>query len=94
MTPSNGGDPLDRVLCRLPVAAPDPVRAARTRRRCHLAMKRVRLSHLGEAHRRPARAPERRGFVRRVLEPAAVAGFSLVYLSGIILDVLRVRGVL
>lgn len=65
-------DDLD-MLSRLPAMAPDASRAERVRVRCH-----VRLSQ------KVARAHTRRRLWRRVLTPALVGGFCLVYLALVI----------
>jgi hypothetical protein len=94
MTPDNAEDWLDRALRRLPASEPDAKRSDRVRARCHTAIARRQRPKLDDVADRSRRSRGRRGFVRRVLEPAAVAGFSLVYLSAIILDVLRLRNAL
>jgi len=65
-------DDLD-MLSRLPAMAPDASHAERVRARCH-----ARLSQ------RVARAHMRRRLWRRVLAPALVGGFCLVYLVSVI----------
>jgi hypothetical protein len=94
MTNLHRDEGLDVALRRLPTAGPDPARSERVRARCHAAIARRYQPGLDEAADRSRRSRDRRGFGRRVLEPAAVAGFSLVYLSAIILDVLRLRNAL
>jgi len=82
MNPVNQDDPILRLLARLPEQTPDAARAQRIVRRCHSAMA-----------RRERRRLRRRRLARRSLEPAVVGGFSLVYLIGMVHDLLRWYGV-
>ena len=82
MTKHDQDDPLVRILSRLPAAAPDAARAARTRHRCHAAARRLE------------RAAQRRRELRRALEPVVVGGFALIYLVAVAADLLRWHGIL
>jgi hypothetical protein len=73
------GDPILRNLHRLPQLEPDRARAERVRMRCRAAV----------ARRDVANAPRRGTFTSRVIEPALVGGLCLIYLTAVILDVLR-----
>ena len=76
---SDEGDPILRMLSRLPAATPDPRRAARGLERCHSAA---------------SRRERRRRVTKRGLEVVLVGGFSLVYFLGLVHDVLRWKGML
>ena len=80
-------DPKDlgRILARLPVAVPDVARAEHVRARCHAA-----LARRQRAADRPGHGI---GRTERVLAPLLVGGFCLIYLSAVVLDVLRSQGV-
>jgi hypothetical protein len=76
-------DPAIRLMERLPRAAPDPARAARTRARCHAALGRQR------AVRRTARQVRARAW-----ESALVAGVCAAYLTEVVRSALHLYGVL
>jgi len=78
----NQDDPILRRLSNLTTPLPDPARAERTIERCHAVMT-----------RRVRRQQPRRGFGRRMLEPAVLGGFSLAYFVAIVDTLLRWRGV-
>ena len=77
MTSFDDHDSLDRMLGRLPSAAPDAARADRVRARCVEVM-------LRHHHRRPA------GSRARLVESFVVGGFCVVYGVAVVLDVARV----
>ena len=79
---SGHDDPVLNLLGRLPDAVPDPSRTTRVRSRMYRAL------------RRQQRARSRRQLVRRRLEAATVAGFSLAYVAVLVREVLRWRGIL
>lgn len=83
MTSGNADDPLLRGLARLPAAAPDEARAARSRARCHAAFERARLRR---------ERPARRSTAIRIVEAAFVGGLCLLYLSTVILEAVRLHG--
>ena len=79
-------DPVLRLLERLPAATPDAVRTERTQARCHqLAARQARSL---------ARRAELGSAIRRGLEPAVVAGFSVTYVIALVHTLLRWHGVL
>ena len=84
MTPDESRDPVLIGLGRFGTLTPDPRRSERVRARCH--------SMLTRRHQRAARAARGVNVARRVIEPALVGGFGLIYLSAMIFDVL-LRGV-
>jgi hypothetical protein len=84
MIPDEARDPILIGLGRLSALQPDATRAVRVRALCRAA-----LSRRQQRFTRTARG---RTVVRRVLEPALVAGFCLIYLLGVAYDVL-LRGV-
>ena len=75
-------DPTWHRLQRLTVIEPDPARSDRVRRRCRVAMA-ERPPHERHAIARPR-------YIGRILEPGLTYGLSVVYLSAIIYDVMRV----
>jgi hypothetical protein len=78
-------DPLIRRLAELPMAVPDPGRAARLRQRC-----RATLAHSAQgAAPAPVTAP--RHVIAR-LWPPVVAGLGAAYLAAVILVALAVYG--
>jgi hypothetical protein len=74
-------DPTSRLLADLPPAEPHHARSERVRSRCHAVL---------AAHR--SRAVTRRT-ARRLWEPL-VAGLGGMYVAGVMLEALRVYGVL
>ena len=86
MTPRHDDDShvesLDR-LCRL---TPNPERAARVRARCRIGLERRRSRQL-PAFTTIARAS-------RLLAPAIVAGFCLLYVAALLTTTLRLEGIL
>ena len=75
-------DPTWHRLQCLTVIEPDPARSDRVRRRCRVAMA-ARPQHVQSAIAPP-------GYLGRILEPGLTYGLSVVYLSAIIYDVMRV----
>lgn len=69
----------------LPFLAPDPRRADRVRMRCR--------TQLGRGQRRRARTAVMTGFARRVLAPAVVGGFCVLYVAALVTMTLRLYGV-
>jgi hypothetical protein len=67
---------------RLPAIAADPARADRVRARCHgvLAARRASLE----------RSRRRAAFWKRVVAPALVGGFCIIYICAVIVDALGV----
>ena len=78
MKPDVHDDPLLQMLSTLPVAVPDGGRSARALSLCHEEIRR---------RQRPS-------FAFRVVEPALVGGFALVYLMALMLDLLHWRGLI
>ena len=64
--------------------APDPGRADRVRMRCR--------TQLGRSRRRRARTAVITGFARRVLAPAVVGGFCVLYVAALVTTTLRLYG--
>ena len=83
MTFGPADDPLLRALACLPAAAPDEARAERARARCHAAFERARLRR---------ERPARRSTAIQIVEAAFVGGLCLLYLSTVILEAVRLRG--
>lgn len=79
-------DPILLQLSRLRRAAPDVLRTERTARRCRAV--------LARRARPSGPPPESRTFLRRILEPAIIAGFSLAYVVALVHNLLRWRGLL
>jgi hypothetical protein len=73
------------MLRNLPVLEPDAARAERVRARYRAAMAQHQLQ--------AARSARRAEFTARVLEHVLVGGLCLIYLSAIVGDVLRLRGI-
>jgi hypothetical protein len=84
MIPDEARDPILFGLGRLGTLTPNPTRSERVRARCH--------SMLKLRHQRAARGARRLDVARRVIEPALVGGFCLIYLSAMVYDVLRLQG--
>jgi hypothetical protein len=78
-------DPLLRSLRALPVLEPDPARAARVR---------ARGRDIFARRRRQATQPAGSSSIVVLLERALVGGLCLIYLSAVLHDVLRLRGIL
>jgi hypothetical protein len=72
-------------LGRLMALAPDPDRAERVRVRCR--------TQLGRSRRRAARTAVVSGFARRVLAPAIVGAFCVLYVAVLVATTLRFEGV-
>jgi hypothetical protein len=72
-------------LGRLMVLAPDPDRAERVRVRCR--------TQLGRSRRRAARTAVVSGFAWRVLAPAIVGAFCVLYVAVLVATTLRIEGV-
>jgi hypothetical protein len=85
MIPDEARDPILIGLGRLTALAPDPARAERVRTRCRAAVTRCQ--------QRVVRASHGRKVARHVLTSAVVAGFSLIYLSALVYDVLQLHDV-
>lgn len=81
MTPDKLRDPILMTLGRLSAISPDPARAERVRWRCQAELTRRR--------HRSERTARRRILTRRVLAPAFVGGFCLLYLSAVVYDVMQ-----
>ena len=81
MMPDDRDPTWHRLQC-LTVIEPDPARSDRVRRRCRVAMA-ARPQHVQSAIAPP-------GYLGRILEPGLTYGLSVVYLSAIIYDVMRV----
>jgi hypothetical protein len=79
------GDPMLRTLRRLPVLEPDTSRAERVRTRCRSTI--ARRHEQAESPGRP------RAFTAYALVPALVGGLCLMYLSAVVHDLLRLRGI-
>jgi hypothetical protein len=77
MNPFDLNDAIQRQLGRLVRPEADAAHAARIRQRCHAVLQRRHAI---------ARRP---GLAKRVLEPALVGGFSVIYLLAILFDLLR-----
>jgi hypothetical protein len=75
-------DPLLRNLARLSILEPDASRTERIRARCHRAIAR---------RQQAARIAPGASFTQLVLESALVGGLCLIYLSAVVLDVLRLH---
>jgi hypothetical protein len=73
-------------LKRLMPLTPDPDRSERVRVRC-----RMQLERNG---RNRARTAVIRGFTSRVLAPAVIGGFCLLYVVALVATTLRLEGVL
>jgi len=76
LTFGDANDPLLRALARLPTAATDEAREARVRARCHATLERTRL---------------RNDPGTQIAEAALVGGLCVLYLSTVILEVIRLR---
>ena len=72
-------------LKRLRSLTPDPRPADRVRIRCR--------NQLGRRRTRPARRNVITGFTRRVLAPAVIAGFCVLYIVALVTTTLRLHGV-
>jgi hypothetical protein len=77
-------DPLLDAVADLPLALPDPGRAARVRARCH--------ARLGRGARRRSRRPGSESADRRPLWEPFVAGLGLVYVGESVYLALRLYG--
>ena len=73
-------------LKRLMPLTPDADRSERVRVRCHMQLKRN--------GRRRTRTAATQGFTARVLAPAVVGGFCLLYAAALVITTLRLEGVL
>ena len=83
MTPLDDRDPLLRELGRLRPLAPDPVRSARLRAKCHAQLARRR----GRSEQNAAIGE----LVRRLLAPAVVLAGCALYVASLVGSVLRMR---
>ena len=81
MTRDELRDPMLLNLGRLSAISPDPAGAERVRSRCRAELTRRRY--------RAERTARRRILSRRVLAPAFVGGFCLLYLSAVVYDVMQ-----
>jgi hypothetical protein len=81
MTPDELRDPILMKLACSSTVSPDPARAERVRSRCQAELTRRR--------HRAERTARRRILTRRVLAPAFVGGFCLLYLSAVVYDVVQ-----
>ena len=75
----------DRLKLLIPLT-PDPDRRERVRLRCRMQLERD--------GRRRNRATKLIGFTARVLAPAIVGGFCLVYVAALLATTLRLEGIL
>ena len=73
------------MLRNVPMLEPDAARADRVRARCRAAM--------AQRQQQAARSIRRAELTARVLEQVLVGGLCLIYLSAIVGDVLRLRGI-
>jgi len=81
MTQDEARDPILMNLGRLSAISPDPAHAQHVRSRCRAELTRRR--------HRAERTARRRILTRRVLAPAFVGGFCLLYLSAVVYDVMQ-----
>jgi hypothetical protein len=86
MTTDEIDDPILRRVSQLPLLTPDPLRSERLRGRCRAKVAR---------RRKPVRrAPAFVESCDRILAPAFVGALSVLYLSAIVYNALRVYGLL
>ena len=78
-------DPMRQALAHASTHDVDAVRAERTRQRCHRALAREAT--------RAARHRRSRADLRRLVEPALVAGVSLAWLAEVVRHALQLFGV-
>jgi hypothetical protein len=86
MTSTDSPDPLVTEVSRLAALRPDPERARHVRMRCQAGLARNR--------RRSARAATISRSLWRVLAPAIVGGFCILYVIGLVATTLRVEGLI
>ena len=86
MTSYDSHDASAERLARLLPLAPDPEWAERVRLRCR--------TQLGRSRQRTARTAEITGFAWRVLAPAVVGGFCVLYAVALVATTLRLQGIL
>jgi len=86
MTPDDTDDATASSLKGLTVLAPDPDRAERVRMKC--------CAQLGRRRRRAARTSAMAGFAWRVLAPAVVGAFCVLYAAMLVAMTLRFEGFL
>ena len=83
MTRDETSDRMTENLTRLQPLAPNPARAEHTRARCQ--------AKLAQRRQRTERAEHIVTLARHVLAPAAVVGFSLLYVASLIAVTFRLR---
>ena len=97
MTVGDANDPLLRALARLPAAAPDEARAVRVQARCRTVIERARLrlrNDTGSDFTQNVKSlpvsflPFR---ATQIVEAVLVGGLCVLYLSTVILEVVRLR---
>jgi hypothetical protein len=86
MTLDDSHDPWADSLKGLTALAPDPARAEHVRMKCR--------AQLGRRRRRRARTAAMAGFAWRVLAPAVIGAFSVLYFAMLVAMTLRFEGFL